>query len=122
MKRAPPTGTPGVLPTATLRHGGEKRSRGHDLRPLAHTRGVLEGDGGLGHAGAGSRPALAGVHVHQLVAVSAAHGAAPVELALALGGAAHPQRVVAAAAAHDLAAVGGARRPVAEPPPGAQGP
>lgn len=75
-----------------------------------------------GDAGAGSRLALAGVHVHQLVAVSAAHGAAPVELALALGGAAHPQRVVAAAAAHDLAAVGGTGRPVAEPPPGAQGP
>lgn len=37
-----------------------------------------------------SRLALAGVHVHLLVAVSAVHGAAPVELALTLGGPADP--------------------------------
>lgn len=72
--------------------------------------------------GEGSRLSLAGVHVHQLVAVLAAHGAAPVELALTLGGAAHPQRVVAAAAAHDLAAVGSTSCPVADPPTGAQRP
>lgn len=71
--------------------------------------------------GVGSRLALARVHVHLLVAVSAVHGAAPVELALALGGAAHPRRVIAAAAAHHLAAVDGAGRPVADPPAGPQG-
>lgn len=66
---------------------------------------------------AGSRLALAGVHVDLLVAVSAVHGAAPVELALALGGLADPRCVVASAAAHHLAAVHTARRSVADPPP-----
>lgn len=117
MKRVPPIGISAVLPTVNLWHSGEKRSRGHDLRPLAATGRV-----------AGwwrekwSRLSLAGVHVHQLVAVLASHGAAPVELALALGGAAHSQRVVAAAAAHDLTAVSGTGRPVADPTPGTQGP
>lgn len=105
-----------LLPTATLRHGNEKRRGGHDLRLPAG--GWQVGDEGVKR----SRLSLAGVHVHQLVAVLAPHGAAPVELALALGGAAHPQRVVAAAAAHDLAAVGGAGRPVADSAAGAQGP
>lgn len=64
-----------------------------------------------------SRLALAGVHVHLLVAVSAEHGAAPVELALALGGAADPGRVVTPAAAHHLAAIHAAGCPVADTPP-----
>lgn len=53
----------------------------------------------------GALRGLARVHVQGLQAVLAAHGTAPVELALALG---HPRdagRVVASAAAHDFAAV-----------------
>lgn len=73
--------------------------------------------GVLWAAAARSRLALAGVHVDLLVAVAAVHGAAPVELALALGGPADPRRVVASAAAHHLAAVHAARRPVTDPPP-----
>lgn len=65
-----------------------------------------------------SRLALAGVHVHLLVAVSAEHGAAPAELALALGGAADPGGVVTPAAAHHLAAVHATGCPVADTPPG----
>lgn len=65
-----------------------------------------------------SRQALAGVHVHLLVAVSAEHGAAPVEFALALGGAADPGRVVTPAAAHHLAAIDAEGRPVADAAPG----
>lgn len=64
-----------------------------------------------------SRLALTGVDVDLLVAVAAVHGAAPVELALALGGAADPRRVVTPAAAHHLAAVHPAGRPVTNPPP-----
>ena len=56
---------------------------------------------------------LARVHVHRVVAVPALHGAAPAELALALGGARDAHGVVAPAAAHDLAAVGAPRRLVA---------
>ena len=67
-------------------------------------------------SGVRSRLALAGVHVHLLVAVLAVHGAAPVELALALGGPADPRRVVASTAAHHLTAVDAARRPVTDPP------
>lgn len=67
-----------------------------------------------------SRLDLAGVHVHLLLAVAAAHGAAPVELALALGGLAVARRVVAPTAAHHLAAVHAAGRPVTHPPPGPQ--
>lgn len=59
---------------------------------------------------------LTSVLVHQLLAVSAVDGAAPLELALALGDAADPGRVVASAAAHHLTAVHAAGRPVAEPP------
>lgn len=72
--------------------------------------------------GVGSRLALTGVHVDLLVAVSAVHGAAPVELALTLGGPADPRRVVASTAAHHLTAVDAARRPVADPPPGSHRP
>lgn len=61
--------------------------------------------------------AFTGVHVHLLVTVAAVHGAAPVELALTLGGAADPRRVVAAAAAHYLTAVHAAGRPVTDTPP-----
>ena len=46
---------------------------------------LVEGRGGV--RGGGSRLTLAGVHVHLLLAVAAVHGAAPVELALTLGGA-----------------------------------
>lgn len=69
-----------------------------------------------------SRLALTGVHVDLLVAVPAAHGAAPVELALALGGPADPRRVVAPTAAHHLAAVDAARGLVADPTPRPQRP
>ena len=48
---------------------------------------------------------LAGVHVHDVLAVLALHGAAPLELALALGDTLHPRCVVAPTAAHDLTAV-----------------
>lgn len=75
--------------------------------------------GATGSVGAStSRLALAGVHVHLLVAVSTQHGAAPVELALALGGAADPGRVVTPAAAHHLAAIHATGCPVADTPPG----
>ena len=56
------------------------------------------------------------MQVYLQVAVLAAHGAAPVELALALGGAADARRVVAPPAAHDLTAVHAAGRPVAHAP------
>lgn len=69
-----------------------------------------------------SRLALAGVHVHVLVAVPAEHGAAPVELALALGGAADPGRVVTPAAAHHLAAIHATGCPVADTSPRAHRP
>lgn len=64
-----------------------------------------------------SRLAFTRVHVDLLVAVSAVHGAAPVELALTLGGPADPRRVVASTAAHHFAAVDAARRLVADPTP-----
>lgn len=63
-----------------------------------------------------SRLALAGMYVHLLVAVAAADGTAPVELALALGGAADARRVVASTAAHHPAVVCAAGCPVAEAP------
>lgn len=58
---------------------------------------------------------LAGVDIHHLQAVLAAHGAAPVELALALRHPADTRGVVASAAAHHLAAVHAAGRLVANP-------
>lgn len=48
---------------------------------------------------------LAGVNVHHLLAVGALHGAAPLELAFALGDALDAHGVVAPPTAHDLAAV-----------------
>ena len=60
---------------------------------------------------------LAGVQVDGLLTVSTDHGAAPVELALALRGAADPRRVVSAAAAQHLAAVSATGRPVTLTPP-----
>lgn len=48
---------------------------------------------------------LAGVYVHSLLAVLALHGAAPFELALALGDLLDSRGVVATPTAHDLAAV-----------------
>lgn len=63
-----------------------------------------------------------GVHVHLLVAVTAVHRAAPVELALALGGLADPGRVVAPAAAHHLTAVHPTGRTVTETSACAHGP
>lgn len=84
-------------------------------KPGANTRaGTTAGSAGASR----SRQALAGVHVHLLVAVSAEHGTAPVELALALRGAADPGRVVTPAAAHHLAAVDAGGRPVADTPAG----
>ena len=67
-----------------------------------------------------SRRTLAGVNIHFLVAVAAVHLTAPVELALAFGGAADARRVVATATAHDLAAVCATSRPVADAAPGAR--
>lgn len=61
--------------------------------------------GSCGRRPVGALRGLACVHVQGLQAVLAAHGTAPVELALALG---HPRdagRVIASATAHDFAAV-----------------
>lgn len=55
------------------------------------------------------------MHVHSVLALLAAHGAAPVELALALRHPADARGVVASAAAHHLAAVHAAGRLVANP-------
>ena len=49
---------------------------------------------------------LAGVNVHQVLAVAALHGAAPLELALALGDTFDAHGVVAPPTAHDLTALG----------------
>ena len=56
---------------------------------------------------------LAGVDIHFFVAIPAVDSAAPMELAFALGGAAHAGRVIASTAAHDLTAVDSSRCPVA---------
>lgn len=64
---------------------------------------------------------LAGVNVHQVLAVAAFHGAAPLELALALGDAFDAHGVVAPPTAHDLAAVGASGGPVAHSACCAQG-
>ena len=72
--------------------------------------------------GTGSRLPLAGVQVDLHVAVLAVHGAAPMELALTLGGAANARRVVAPPTAHDLTAVHATGRPVAHPPARPEGP
>lgn len=61
------------------------------------------------------------VHIHSVLALLAAHSAAPVELALALGDAGDARGVVAAPAAHHLAAVGPARRLAAHAAGRAQG-
>lgn len=81
------------------------------------TSGQDEGRGAWLGGAPRSRLALAGVHVHLLVAVSAEHGAAPVELALALAGLTDPGRVVTPAAAHHLAAIHATGGPVADTPP-----
>lgn len=56
------------------------------------------------------------VDVHLFVAVSAVDSAAPLELALALGGAAHTGSVIAPPTTHDLTAVGSMWSPVAHAP------
>lgn len=61
------------------------------------------------------------VHIHSVLALLAAHSAAPVELALALGDAGDACGVVAAPAAHHLAAVGPAGRLAAHAARRAQG-
>jgi len=53
----------------------------------------------------GSLVRLAGVNVHNFLAVFALHSAAPLELALTLGDTLDAHGVVASSAAHDLAAV-----------------
>lgn len=62
-----------------------------------------------------------GVHVHSVLALLAAHSAAPVELALALGDAGDARGVVAAPAAHHLAAVRAPGHLAAHPARRAQG-
>lgn len=64
---------------------------------------------------------LAGVNVHDVLAVAALDSAAPLELALALGDPFDAHGVVAPAAAHDLAAVGASGGLVAHPACSAQG-
>lgn len=56
---------------------------------------------------------LAGVNVHQVLAVFALHGAAPLELAFALGDTFDAHGVVAPTATHDLTAVCASRGLVA---------
>lgn len=70
----------------------------------------------------GSLVRLAGVNVHHLLAVAALHGAAPLELALALGDALGAHGVVAPPTAHDLAAVHAPRGLVAHSACRSQGP
>ena len=69
--------------------------------------------GGLGREEVLLGGPLARVHVHPAPALLAHHEAAPVELALALVHLAHGLGVVAAPAAHDVAAVGPQGRLVA---------
>lgn len=64
---------------------------------------------------------LAGVNVHNVLAVAALDSAAPLEFALALGDPFDAHGVVAPAAAHDLAAVGASGGLVAHPARSAQG-
>lgn len=61
------------------------------------------------------------VHIHSVLTLLAAHSAAPVELALALGDAGDARGVVAAPAAHHLAAVCPAGHLAAHPARRAQG-
>lgn len=61
------------------------------------------------------------VHVHSVLTLLAAHSAAPVELALALGDASDARGVVPPPAAHDLAAVRPAGHLVAHATGRAQG-
>lgn len=99
---------------------GQQRSHlcvGDGVNPL--TLDQWWGGGGFERRG-WSRRALTGVNIHFLVAVAAVHLTAPVELALAFGGAADARRVVATATAHDLAAVCATSRPVADAAPGAR--
>lgn len=90
-------GPPNSLPEGTRRPG----VLADPMVPLQEGRR----QGSCGHRPVGALGGLARVHVQGLEAVLTAHGAAPVELTLALG---HPRdagRVVASPAAHDLAAV-----------------
>lgn len=87
----------------------------------SHCRGRRASPSGLVQP-LGSLGGLARVYVDGLLAVLTLHGAAPPELALALGDLLDPRGVVASPAAHDLAAVGAARRLVADPARRAQGP
>ena len=76
----------------------------------------------LGHVQpVGTLVGLAGVNVHHVLAVVALHGAAPLELALALGDTVNAHGVVAPPAAHDLTAVGPSRGLVAPAARCAQG-
>lgn len=69
----------------------------------------------------GSLVGLAGVNVHQVLAVFALHSAAPLELALALGDTFDTHGVIAPPTAHDLTAVCASRGLVAHSACCAQG-